>query len=483
MGFPTGPAQSYRNPGGIPGLGGFVAPNPNHSGKSVKTSSPEPGEIRDGMDVMDEPRIDEARIVSMEAKMEKLEKDNSALRKLVAHLCRGVASISDQIPKVAQQESSNDPALDRMAADMRATVLENKETTSVKNPDTPMSDQLTEDTTSGAEHRPPSTTVQYLSKSQEKVTKDFLALQKRMSNIEASFEKHRKSNAKDRADVHDTHDTQKKTTEAIQAEIKGFRSILEKMTEGNDHTRRSDLHNRIKMTMQMRLHKDQYTQLWDKLIQVAASSGSTILDQVYSAQRSVQKGQAGINFVASKIYNAALAGPLPAQIGHLKSTRRDLDLMRSGRLVHGPNDLRIMLQPEDIAMFNHVIDQVEDMFSDLRKTNPRWEAEIKGQAFRPAVYNNTSNNSSSINGSSPNFIPAGPKRAREDDEEREKERLDRELDHDFKDRRESWEPRGPRQQQPNRNRNGQQFNRQRGFADQGHVNRLDDPTHDNKRRR
>lgn len=285
MGFPTGPAQSYRNPNGIPGLGGFMAPKPNNSGNDVKTSSPEPGEIRDGMD---ETRIDEARIVAMEAKMEKLEKDNDALRKLVTHLCVGVASISDNIPKVAQQESIGDPALEKMAADMRATVLESKETTVVKSPDTPMSDQLTEDTTSGAEQGPPSTSVQYLSKSQEKVTKEFLAIQKRMTNIEASFESHRKSNTKDREDVHETRGTLKKTTEGIQTEIKDLKRTLERMAEGNDQARRTELHQRIKMTMQMRLHRDQYTQLWEKLIQVAASCGSAILAQVYSAQRGVQ---------------------------------------------------------------------------------------------------------------------------------------------------------------------------------------------------
>lgn len=288
MGFPTGPAQSYGNPNSIPGLGGFTAPTPNNRGKHFqKTSSPEPGEIRDGMEVMDGPRIDEERVVAMETKMEKLEKDNEALRKLVAHLCVGVASISDNIPKVAQPEGSSDPALDKMAADMRATVLESKEITPVKSPDTPMSDQLTEDTTSGAEQGT-SSTVQYLSKSQEKVTKEFLAIQRRMTNIEASFENHRKSNAKDRADVHDTHDTQKKTTQAIRDEMKDLKRMLEKTTEGNDHERRTDLHQRIKTTMQMRLFKEQYTQLWEKLIQVAASSGSVVLDQVYSAQRGVQ---------------------------------------------------------------------------------------------------------------------------------------------------------------------------------------------------
>lgn len=288
MGFPTGPAQSYQTLSAIPGLAAFVAPNSNNSGKNGKVSSPEPGEIRDGMDMINEPRIDEARIVAMEAMMQKLEKDNDALRKLVAHLCVGVASISDNIPKVAQKDGSGDPALDKMAADMRAAVLENKERAAVKNPDTPMSDQLTEDTISGAEQGPPSTTVQYLSKSQEKVTKEFLAIQKRMTNIEAGFENHRKVNGKDRADVHNIQDTQRKTNDAIQFEIKDLKRMLEKITEGNDQARRTDLHQRIKMTMQMRLHRDQYTQLWEKLIQVAATSSSAILDQVYSAQRSVQ---------------------------------------------------------------------------------------------------------------------------------------------------------------------------------------------------
>ncbi|KAE9971154.1 hypothetical protein EG328_005808 [Venturia inaequalis] len=478
MGFPTGPAQSYRNPNSIPGLGSLVAPNPNNPSKYVKAYSLEPGEIGDGMEMMEEPRIDELRIVAMEVKMEKLEKDNDALRKLVAHLCVGVASISDNIPKIAQQESNGDLALDKMAADMRATLLENKETVVVRNPDTPMSDQLTEDTTSGAEQGPPSTTVQYLSKSQEKVTKEFLAIQKRMANVEAGFESHRKNNAKDRADVHVTRDTQKKTTEAIQIEIKDLKRMLERVTEGNDQARRTDLHQRIKMAMQMRLHKDQYTQLWEKLIQVAASSGSTILEQVYSAQRSVQKQNTGINFIASKLYNAALAGPLPAQIGHVRSTRRDLEMMRSGRVINGPNDIRIMLQSEDIVMFNHIIEQIEEMFKELKKTNPRWEVEIRAHEPRAIGFNNASNNNSN-NGNSPRLIPAGPKRAREDDEEREKERLDRELDRDFDDRRESW---GQRQQQLGRNRNGQPFQRQRGFAEQGYGSR-DNPSHDSKRRR
>lgn len=149
--------------------------------------------------------------------------------------------------------------------------------------------------------------------------------------------------------------------------------------------------------------------------------------------------------------------------------------------------MRIILSAEDITMFNNIIEQVEEMFRELKKTNPRWEAGIKANASRPVGYNNANNISSSNNGSSPNFIPAGPKRAREDDEEREKERekerLDRELDREVDNRRESWEFRGPRQQQFNRNRNVPQFNAQRAFADQGYGSRLDNPTHDNKRRR
>ncbi|QDS74443.1 hypothetical protein FKW77_006327 [Venturia effusa] len=474
MGFPTGPAQSYGNPNGIPGLDGFTAPFPSNSSKKQKVSSPEPGEIRDGMEIMGEARIDEARVSAMEAKMDKLEKDNEALRKLVAHLCHGVAAMSDNIPKVARSEVSSDPALDRMAADMRATVLESKDTTAVKSPVTHMSDQLAEDTTSGAEQGPPSTTVQYLSKSQEKVTKEFLAIQKRMSNIEASLEDHRKSYAKDRADVHDIHDTQKKTTGAIQTELKDLKRMLERMIEADDSARRTDLHQRIKMTIQMRLHKEQYSQLWEKLIQVAAtSSGAIVLDKVYSAQRDVQQGQAGINIIASNLYNAALAGPLPAQLSHVNSTRRDLAAMREGRVVWGPNDIRIMLNHEDISMFFQIIDQIEEMFRELKKTNPRWQTEIKAHESRPAG-SNYNKNGGSVSG-----IPAGPKRAREDDDEREKERLNRELDRDHDDRR---EPRAPRHQQFDRNRHGQ-VNRQRGFANQGFGSRLDNPGHDSKRRR
>lgn len=154
--------------------------------------------------------------------------------------------------------------------------------------------------------------------------------------------------------------------------------------------------------------------------------------------------------------------------------------MLDGRGVHGPNNTLITLQLEDITMFKHIIEQVEDMFRELKKTNPRWVSEIKAHESRPVGYNNN-NNGSSSNGGSVNGIPAGPKRDREDDDdrEREKERLDRELDRDRNDRREAW---GPRQQQFNRSRNGQ-FNRQRSFADQGYGSRLDSPNHENKRRR
>lgn len=284
MGFPTGPAQSYSNPNGIPGLGGFAISSldattlPN---KPDKALSLEPGEIMDGT------RIEEARIVAMEAKMEKLEKDNEALRKLVAHLCQGVASITETMPKVAKPETS-DAVLERMASDMCATALDGPDKPMPKNPDTPMSDQVVDDTTGGAEDGPPSTTVQYLTKSQEKVTKEFLAVQKRMTSMEASFENHRKSNAKDSADTHGAHDSQKKTSENIQSEIKDIKRTFGSIVEAHDHARRTDLHQRIKTTMQMRLFKEHYTQLWEKLVQVAASSGSTVLEQVYTAQRVVQ---------------------------------------------------------------------------------------------------------------------------------------------------------------------------------------------------
>lgn len=282
MAFPTGPVPTYGTINGIPGLGSFIN---NNFGRQV--SSPEPGEIMNGSDTKDVPRIEEARIVAMESKMEKLEKDNDALRKLVAHLCHGVASITDNLPKVTNPDPSSEAALEKMASDMSATVSNGKDPTP-KDSDTPVSDQLTDDTTSGAEQGPPSNTVQYLTKSQEKVTKEFLAIQKRMANIEASVENHQKSNVKDRADSHDAHDSQKKTCEAIQKEFKDLKRTLESMTEGHDHARRTDFHQRIKITMQMRLFRDQCSQLWEKLIQVAASSGSAILDQVYSAQRGVQ---------------------------------------------------------------------------------------------------------------------------------------------------------------------------------------------------
>lgn len=178
-----------------------------------------------------------------------------------------------------------------------------------------------------------------------------------------------------------------------------------------------------------------------------------------------------MNVIASRLYNAALAGPLPAQTYHLSQTRRQLNSMRDGRAVEGPNDTRIMLHQEDITMFHNIIDQVEDMFRELKKMNPKWEAEIKAQEFRPAGFNN--NNGGSVNG-----IPAGPKRARE--EEDEKERLDWELDRDRDDRRETWVP---RQQQFNRNRNNGQFDRQRYFANSGFGGRLDNPNSNNKRRR
>lgn len=179
-----------------------------------------------------------------------------------------------------------------------------------------------------------------------------------------------------------------------------------------------------------------------------------------------------MNFVASKLYNAALAGPLPAQTYHLGQTRRDLNNMREGRPLHGPNDNRILLQPDDISMFLNTIDQIEEMFRELKKTNPKWEAETKAHENRQTSFNNINVNGNG-NGSG---IPAGPKRARDDDDERERDRnrLDRELENDLDGRREVWTP---RQQQPlDRTR---QLERQRNFANQGFGSRLDNP----KRRR
>jgi hypothetical protein len=139
--------------------------------------------------------------------------------------------------------------------------------------------------------------------------------------------------------------------------------------------------------------------------------------------------------------------------------------MRDGRALVGPNDIRVMLSPEDITMFNNTIDSIEELFRELRKANPRWEAETKAQESRQGNFNTGNGNG--------NSIPAGPKRAREDDDERERERLDCELDRDRNDRRDSW---APRQQPFDRIR---QFDRQRNFANQGFGSRLDNP----KRRR
>jgi hypothetical protein len=283
MGFPTGPAQSYSNPSGIPGLDGLAISSlgaTTLSNKPVNASSPEDGEIMDGL------HIDEARIAAMEAKMEKLESDNDALRKLVAHLCRGVANITEGLPKPAQPEAS-DAALEKMAADMSVTVLNGTNKPITKNPDTPMADQITEDTTDGAEPGPPLTSVQFLTKSQEKVTKDLLAILKRMTSLETSFEKDQKSHTKDCAKIQDACDSQKKTTEDIRGDIKDLKRKVESMVELHDHDRRTNLHQRIKMTIQMRLFREHYTQLWDKVVTCAAASGIVVVNSVLDAQRNV----------------------------------------------------------------------------------------------------------------------------------------------------------------------------------------------------
>jgi hypothetical protein len=287
MGFPTGPQQSYSNPSGIPGLGGFATTSsdtkslPNKLGKA---SSPEPGEI------MDATHVHEARMIAMEAKVEKIEKDNDGLRQLVAYLCKGVANLSDNVPNVAQPGTSpSDAAVKKIASDMTAAVLDGVDKSMPKNPETPMSDQVMEDTTGGAENGQSSITVQYLTKSQEKVTKEFLAIQKRLTNLETSFEYHRKSIAKDRRESHDAHDLQKKTSDQIEREIKDFKCTLAFIIEDNDHARRSDLHQRIKITMQMRVFKEQCTHLWEKLVLVAALTGnSSAVKQVIDVQKDLQ---------------------------------------------------------------------------------------------------------------------------------------------------------------------------------------------------
>ena len=139
--------------------------------------------------------------------------------------------------------------------------------------------------------------------------------------------------------------------------------------------------------------------------------------------------------------------------------------MEDGRALAGPNNSRIFLSRDDISMLNSMTDQVEDMFKELKKANPRWDAESRAHESRQANYGNGNGIGAGI--------PSGPKRAREEEDERERERLDRGLERDCDDRRDTWAPRHQPFDWP------RQFDRQRSFGNQGYGARLDNP----KRRR
>jgi hypothetical protein len=148
--------------------------------------------------------------------------------------------------------------------------------------------------------------------------------------------------------------------------------------------------------------------------------------------------------------------------------------MRNGRALIGPNNTRITLSPDDITMLTATIDQIEDFFKLLRKANPRWEGEIKSQEAKSKQAG--FNNGNAIKAST----PAGPKRAREEEDGREREHLDRELDRGRIDRygdRYDGQAGLVQQHSPW----GRQTDRSRSFGSKGYVDRagLENP----KRRR
>jgi len=275
--YPPGSTRSNH----IPGLGSLASSNNMPTTSPVaRMVSPEPGEIL-------ESTVTEERLAAMEAKMEKLEKDNDALRHLVAYLCKGVAKLSDleaseDVPLETPNTDPADAFLEKLASEMSATtVLEVTEEA--------QSDGKMEDATASVEAGPTSssTAVQHLSQKQEKLTKQLLAVQKIISTLQISFDSFRKEVYRECKDaVIESKYTSGELREVVQVskearkELKDLKKELDIVREDIDQFHLSELHERVKTAVNMRMFKENVQNLWEEMIRLTGITFPRNIEQI-----------------------------------------------------------------------------------------------------------------------------------------------------------------------------------------------------------